>query len=79
MFSSKREDGMYTKLYLAHIGADGKVSKPFLLPQRNPLKYNRELMDAYNVPEFTSRKVEFDAREAFRQVFNQERVKATIK
>jgi len=79
VFSSKREDGMYTKLYLAHVSPEGKVSKPFLLPQRNPLKYYRELMDAYNVPEFTSRKVEFDAREAFRQVFNQERVKVTIK
>ena len=79
VFSSKREDGMYTKLYLAHIGADGKVSKPFLLPQRNPLKYYRELMDAYNVPEFTSRKVEFDAREAYRQVFREDRVGVKVR
>ena len=64
VFCSKREDGMYTKLYLAHAAPDGKVSKPFLLPQRNPLKYYSELMDAYNVPEFTSRKVDFNAREA---------------
>jgi hypothetical protein len=70
---------MYTKLYLAHIGTDGKVSKPFLLPQRNPLKYYRELMDAYNVPEFTSRKVEFDAHEAYRQVFREERVGVKVK
>lgn len=55
------------------------MSKPFLLPQRNPRKYYGELMDAYNVPEFTQKKVRFDAREAFRQVFNQERVKVTIK
>ena len=79
VFSSKREDGMYTKLYLAHIGADGKVSKLFLLPQRNPLKYYRELMDAYNVPEFTSRKVEFDAREAYRQVFREDRVGVKVR
>ena len=79
VFSSKREDGMYTKLYLAHIGAGGKVSKPFLLPQRNPRKYYRELMDAYNVPEFTSRKVEFDAREAYRQVFREERVGVKVR
>ena len=79
VFSSKREDGMYTKLYLAHIGANGKVSKPFLLPQRNPRKYYRELMDAYNVPEFTSRKVEFDAREAYRQVFREDRVGVKVR
>jgi hypothetical protein len=36
-------------------------------------------MDAYNVPEFTSRKVEFDAREAYRQVFREERVGVKVK
>ena len=47
--------------------------------ERNPLKYYRELMDAYNVPEFTSRKVEFDAREAYRQVFREERVGVKVR
>ena len=48
VFSSKREDGMYTKLYLATIDEQGRVSKPFLLPQRHPRKFYREMMDAYN-------------------------------
>lgn len=79
VFSSKREDGTYTKLYIAHLSSDGKVSKPFLLPQRNPLKYYGELMDAYNVPEFTQKKVEFDARDAYRQVFRDERVGVSVR
>ena len=79
VFSSKREDGMYTKLYIAHIDGNGKVSKPFLLPQRYPRKYYGELMDAYNVPEFTSEKVSFDAHEAYRQVFRDERVGVKVK
>ena len=70
VFSSKREDGMYTKLYLACIDEQGRVSKPFLLPQRNPRKYYQELMDAYNVPDFTKTMVELDAHEAYRQVFD---------
>jgi hypothetical protein len=79
VFSSKREDGMYTKLYLACIDEQGRVSKPFLLPQRNPRKYYQELMDAYNVPDFTKNKVELDAHEAYRQVFDNKREQVKIK
>ena len=79
VFSSKREDGMYTKLYLANIDAEGRVSKPFLLPQRHPRKYYRELMDAYNCPDFTKTKVELDAHEAHRQGFDNQRVGVKIR
>lgn len=73
VFASKREDGMYTKLYLASINGKGQVSKPFLLPQRNPKKFYSEMMDAYNCPDFTKTKVEFDAHEAYHQVFDNHR------
>lgn len=79
VFSSKREDGMYTKLYIASIDDKGRVSKPFLLPQRNPRKFYREMMDAYNCPDFTKKKVEFDAHEAYRQVFDNKREKVKIR
>ena len=68
VFSSKREDGMYAQLFLASIDEQGNVTKPFLLPQRNPRKFYRELMDSYNVPDFTKVKVNFDAHEAQRLV-----------
>ena len=79
VFSSKREDGMYTKLYLATIDGRGRVSKPFLLPQRHPRKYYRELMDAYNCPDFTKTRVELDAHEAYRQVFENKREQVKIR
>lgn len=79
VFSSKREDGMYTKLYIASIDDKGRVSKPFLLPQKNPLKYYREMMDAYNCPDFTKTKVNIDAHEAYRQVFENKREKVKIR
>ena len=79
VFSSKREDGMYTKLYLASIDEQGKVSKPFLLPQRNPRKFYQEMMDAYNCPDFTKTKVELDAHEAYRQVFENKREHVKIR
>ena len=79
VFSSKREDGMYTKLYLASIDDQGKVTKPFLLPQRNPKKYYLEMMDAYNCPDFTKTRVELDAHETYRQVFDNKREQVRIK
>ena len=79
VFASKREDGMYTKLYLASIDENGRASKPFLLPQRNPRKYYREMMDAYNCPDFTKTKVELDAHKTYRQVFDNKREKVKIR
>lgn len=51
VFSSRRLDGRYTRLYIAHYDGDGHFSKPFLLPQRDPqLNYLR--VKSYNLPEF---------------------------
>jgi len=57
VFSSRRDDGLYTKPYFGHIDADGKVSKPFLLPQLDPYEYYEDLMVSFNIPEFVSGKI----------------------
>lgn len=62
VFSSRRDDGLYTRLYLAHVDENGQASKPFLLPQRNPKKYYGDLMFSYNVPGFMSGKVRVGSR-----------------
>ena len=51
IFSTRREDGAYTRLYISHLEADGTFSKPFALPQRDP-DFNREFMYSFNIPEF---------------------------
>ena len=79
VFTSKRNDGMYAQLFLASIDDSGRCTKPFLLPQRNPKRFYAETFDSYNVPDFTSQPVDFDAREARRQVFGKERVKVSIR
>ncbi len=79
VFSSKRTDGMYTQLFISSVDDEGRATKPFMLPQRNPRKYYRELFQAYNVPDFTKVPVDFDVREAQRQVFSGERKKVKIK
>ena len=62
VFSSRRGDGLYTRPYLAHIGSNGTVSKPMLLPQQNPQKYYTELFYSYNIPELVKSEVELSAR-----------------
>lgn len=55
IFSSRRIDGRYTRLFISHF-QNGKFSKPFLLPQRDP-KQNEALMFSYNIPEFIAGEV----------------------
>lgn len=50
VFASKRDDGLYGKPYFAHVAPDGKVSKPFVLPQEFPSFYDDNLK-SYNVPD----------------------------
>jgi hypothetical protein len=79
VYVSKREDGMYAQLYLASIDADGKVTKPFLLPQRNPREFYRAMMHSYNVPDFTKTKVQIDAHEFRDKLISNNRTSVKIK
>ena len=63
VFSSRRLDGLYTRLYMTYIDESGKAHKPFLLPQKNPVEFYDNLMEAYNIPEFIKGKVELDKHE----------------
>lgn len=49
-FSSRRDDGLYTRPYFTYINAKGKEHKPFLLPQADPDFY-LAFMKSYNIPE----------------------------
>ena len=49
--SSRRDDGTFTRPFFAHIDSDGRCSKPFELPQRDPA-YHRQFLRSYNIPEF---------------------------
>ena len=63
VFSSRRDDGLYTKPYFTHVDENGNATKPFLLPQRDPQAYYKGLMKSYNLPAFTTGKVSVSKRE----------------
>ena len=62
VFASKRGDGLYGKPYFCHVSPDGSVSKPFLLPQKDPHFYDK-MLRSFNVPDLGNAPVGFDARE----------------
>jgi len=61
VFSSRRLDSRYTRLFFSHIDADGHCTKPFLLPQKNPME-NQYRIKSYNVPEYTLREATLPRR-----------------
>lgn len=61
VISSRREDGVHTRLYLAHLNSDGTFSKPFLLPQKDP-EFSKKFMYSFNIPEFTVEPVKVSPR-----------------
>ena len=79
VFTSRRGDGLYTRLYLASVDDKGNVSKPFLLPQENPLDYYDKLLDSYNTPDFTTKPVKLDEREMGRQIGSDNRTATKVR
>lgn len=74
LFTSRRDDGLYTRIYFSCLDENGKATKPFLLPQRNPKQYYRRLLYSYNTPDFASRPLDLDSRDMSRRIESEERV-----
>ncbi len=62
VFSSRRDDGGFTRPFIAHIDEQGRGAKPFELPQRDP-DYHRQFMKSYNIPELMRGPVEITPQE----------------
>ncbi|MBO4536160.1 MAG: PD40 domain-containing protein [Bacteroidales bacterium] len=74
VFSSRRGDGLFTRLYIAHFDENGVAGKPFLLPQRDPKNYDEDLFRSFNVPEFVTGPVPLEKRNAQKRIDASERV-----
>ena len=62
VFSSKREDGVFTRPYICYFGNEGETGKPFIMSQDDP-KFYGSFLKSYNVPEFIKGKVNVSAWE----------------
>lgn len=75
VFSSRRDDGWFTRPYFTHINERGEATKPFMLPQESPKDYYESFFMSYNVPEFISVPSAFDGHHAADLVNSAERAK----
>ena len=78
VFSSRRDDGLHTRPYFAHMDADGHIGRPFMLPQRHPARFYASRMHSFNVPEFTMRPTHFPTRRAAQLIRSPHRTKMKL-
>ncbi len=78
VFSSRRDDGDYTRTYIAYFDAQGQGHRAFLLPQRDP-EYNLLLLKSYNCPELTKNAVQVSTEQIRHLIYNTEAELATYK
>ena len=76
IFSSRRDDGSYTRPYIAYIEENGKGRKPFILPQKNTNFY-ANLMLSFNIPEFMIEPVNTSV-EDFAKVIKKDSIQAEL-
>ena len=67
VFASKRGDGKYGRPYFCHVDDDGRLTKPFVLPQEDPWLYENSLR-SFNIPDLSDGPVLFDAETIGRMV-----------
>ena len=73
LLSSRRDDGLFTRPYFCHIDSKGRVSKAFMLPQRNPRRFYRDRFLSFNVPDFIIAPTGFDGSKASRLINDESR------
>lgn len=78
MCESRRDDGNYTRPYIAYFDKQGKVHKAFELPQKDPYFYTFFLR-SFNRPEFMVEPVKVSAQEFTSVAKNPEAKKAVFK
>jgi hypothetical protein len=60
-FSSKRQGGLFTRIFFSYVDKDGKAYKPFVMPQKEPAFYD-SLCKVYSVPEFVTGPIEISTK-----------------
>lgn len=68
VFSSRRDDGSYTRPYIAYFDRQGRAHRAFMLPQEDP-ETNLLFMKSYNVPELTRDAVRYSPEDFKKAVY----------
>jgi len=66
-FSSKKQSGVFTRIYFSYVDETGKAHKPVLMPQKDPTFYD-SCLKTYSVPELIIGPVEITGEKLARVV-----------
>ena len=77
VFTSKRDSGLFARLYISHVDQLGEVHKPILLPQERPDFYD-SCIETYNTPEFTIERISIRERDFIDAVRTTKRIKVDL-
>ena len=75
--SSRRENGLFTQPYFAHIDTCGNATKAFRLPLRSPADFD-EMFYSFNVPEFIAEPIRLNVRELEKKIERKDLKKLTF-
>ncbi len=67
VFSSKRDGGIFTRLYFSFVDSSGVAHKAFIMPQKDPAFYDK-FIKSYNVPEFADAPIPFSERDLLKVI-----------
>ncbi len=67
IFSTRRDDGSYTRPYITYFDKNGVAHKPFILPQKDP-EYYGNLFKSFNIPEFTIEPVKLSVNDFYKTI-----------
>ncbi len=76
-FSSKRMGGLFTRTFFCHLDQNGKPSKPFVLPQKDPLRYD-SLVQTFSVPELIKSPVQVTQRQIVKAIMGKEKIEVNM-
>ncbi|MBQ8060894.1 MAG: PD40 domain-containing protein [Bacteroidales bacterium] len=67
VFTSRRDDGLFTRVYFSYFDREGNAHKPFMLPMRD-LSGHKDEVYSYNVPEFCIEPVRQSVKDLSRMI-----------
>jgi hypothetical protein len=75
VFASKRDTGLFGRIYISYFDEAGTAHKPFVLPQQDPAFYDSCQIN-FNAPELAIKAVSTPQREFLRAIYDSETIRA---
>lgn len=77
LFSSKRNGGIFTRIYFSYVDSSGIAHKPFIMPQSDPAFYE-SFIKCYNYPEFATGPIPFSERRLLEAIQSKNKINVAL-